>query len=96
MKLEKEFKFLNLQSVRRKEAEKYKPEEQFFCIVNFLDDTNNPVRFFSFNADMNSNLIYAVQNGKLVGLQDCLVNFELNCTNGNWNVSLKDVQYDKY
>lgn len=96
MILEQDFKFLNLQSVRRKEAEKYKPEEQYFYIVNFLDNENNPVRFFSFNADLNNNLTYAIQNKKLVGLQDCLVKFELNYANGNWNVSLKDVQYDKY
>lgn len=96
MVLEEDFKFLNLQSVRRKEAEKYKAEEQYFYILNFLDNDNNPVRFFSFNADLNNNLTYAIQNKLLVGLQNCLVKFDLNCNNGNWNVALKDVLYDNF
>lgn len=93
MKLSEDFKFLNLNAVKRKNAEELKPEEQFFYIVNLLDGDNNPVRFYSFDNSLNTSLIKAINDGTLKGLQDCLVHFELVFANNNWNVRLENIEY---
>ncbi len=94
MKLSEDFKFLNLNAIRRKDAEKLKPEEQFFYTVNLLDHDNNPVRFFSFDNAVNISLIKAINEGKLKGLQDCLVHFELAFSNNNWVVRLLNIEFE--
>lgn len=93
MKLSEDFKFLNLKTVKRKNAEELKPEEQFFYIINLLDSDNNLVKFYSFDYSLNSSLINAINDGALKGLQDCLVHFELSFDNNIWNVRLENIEY---
>lgn len=93
MKLRDEFKFLNVNSVKRKNVEELKPEEQYFYIVNLLDKENNPVKFFSFDNNLNNDLTKGIQTGKIKGLQDVLVDFELIFNNNNWNVKLDNLTF---
>lgn len=93
MKLKDEFKFLKIDSIRRKNAEELSADEQYFYILNVLDKENNPVRFFSFNNELNNQLTKDIQNGNIKGLQNCLIDFELKFTNNNWNVSLDNITF---
>lgn len=93
MKLKDEFKFLKIDSIRRKNAEDLSADEQYFYILNVLDKENNPVRFFSFNNELNNQLTKDIQSGNVKGLQNCLIDFELKFTNNNWNVSLENVTF---
>ena len=61
MKLSEEFKFLNVQSVKRKNVEGLKPEEQYFYIINLLDKENNPVKFYSFDNSLNTEINWNVR-----------------------------------
>lgn len=92
MKLSEEFKFLNVQSVKRKNVEGLKPEEQYFYIINLLDKENNPVKFYSFDNSLNTEITKNIQAQALKGLQNCLVDFELAFNNNNWNVRLEDLK----
>lgn len=93
MKLKDEFKFLKIDSIRRKNAEDLAPDEQYFYVVNVLDKENNPVRFFSFDNKLNSQLTKDIQSGKIKGLQNCLIDFELKFTNDKWNVTLDNITF---
>ena len=93
MKLRDEFKFLNVSSVKRKNVEGLKPEEQYFYIVNLLDKENNPVRFFSFDNNLNNDLTKNIQSGAIKGLQNVLVDFELIFNNNIWNVKLNNLTF---
>lgn len=86
MVYEEEFKFLNVQRVQRKEGNK------FFCIVNLLDPSNNPVKFYSFDENFNNTVLSDLSNVK--GLQDVLVKFELAYSNNNWNVKLLNIDFE--
>lgn len=93
MKLTDEFKFLKIESIRRKNYEELPATEQYFYVVNLIDSENTPVRFFSFNSELNNKLTQEIQNGNVKGLQDCLVEFELKYTNNNWNVQLINIEF---
>ena len=93
MKLKDEFKFLKIDSIRRKNAEDLAADEQYFYVVNVLDKENNPVRFFSFDNKLNSQLTKDIQSGKIKGLQNCLIDFELKFTNDKWNVTLDNITF---
>ena len=62
-------------------------------MLNVLDKENNPVRFFSFDSKLNTQLTKEIQSGKIKGLQNCLIDFELKFTNNNWNVALENVTF---
>lgn len=93
MKLKDEFKFLKINSLKRKNVEGLAPDEQYFYVVNVLDKENNPVRFFSFDNKLNSQLTKDIQGGKVKGLQNCLIDFELKFTNDKWNVTLDNITF---
>ena len=93
MKLSDDFKFLSLQAVKRKNAEELKDTEKYFYIINLLDKENNPVKFYSFDNDINNRLVKSINTQELKGLQDCLVHFELFFSNNNWNVKLINIEY---
>lgn len=93
MKISDDFKFLSLQAVKRKNAEELKDTEKFFYIINLLDKENNPVKFYSFDNDINAQLVKSINTQELKGLQDCLVHFELVFSNNNWNVRLINIEY---
>ena len=93
MKLRDEFKFLNVSSIKRKNTEGLKPEEQYFYIVNLLDKDNNPVKFCSFDNSLNNDLTKNIQSGNVKGLQNVLVDFELIFNNNNWNVKLDNLTF---
>lgn len=93
MKISDNFKFLSLQAVKRKNSEELKDTEKFFYIINLLDKENNPVKFYSFDNDINAQLIKSINTQELKGLQDCLVHFELVFSNNNWNVRLINIEY---
>ena len=76
MKFSEDFKFLSLQAVKRKNTEELKDTEKFFYIINLLDKENNPVKFYSFDNDINAQLVKSINTQELKGLQDCLVHFE--------------------
>lgn len=93
MKLTDDFKFLSLQAVKRRNAEELPANEQFFYIINLLDRDNNPVKFYSFDSNINDQLVKSINSQKLKGLQDCLVHFELLFSNNMWNVRLINIEY---
>ena len=93
MKISDDFKFLSLQAVKRKNSEELKDTEKFFYIINLLDKENNPVKFYSFDNDINAQLVKSINTQELKGLQDCLVHFELVFSNNNWNVRLINIEY---
>lgn len=86
MKCQDNFKFLNVQLMKRKKTEENKSGSEFL-IINLLDNENNPCRFFVFNEDLFKKVI---QN-QYVGLQDILVTFELVFVNNNWSVRVLDI-----
>lgn len=86
MRYQENFKFLNIELMKRKKTEENKKESEFL-ILNLLDNENNPCRFFVFNED----LVKKVLQNQYVGLQDILVDFALVFNNNNWTVRLLDV-----
>lgn len=86
MEYEEEFKFLNLEIVKRKNAEELKEEDRQFIKLNLLDKNYNPCVFFVFNKEVMKKLL----NMELVGLQILEIHFELVYTK-SWNVRLVDI-----
>lgn len=86
MEYQEEFKFLNLEIVKRKNAEELKEEDRQFIKLNLLDKNYNPCVFFVFNKEVMKKLL----NMELVGLQILEIHFEL-VYNNSWNVKLVDV-----
>lgn len=86
MEYQDNFKFLNVQLMKRKKTEENKNESEFL-IINLLDCENNPCRFFVFNKDLYKKII----ENRYVGLQDILISFELVFVNNNWSVRILDI-----
>ena len=91
MVFEEEFKFLKVDRRERKESEKLKDENKYYFVIHLLDKDNNPCSFFSFNSELNKNILADLSNVK--GLQDVLVKFELVFNNNNWNVRLLNIDF---
>ncbi len=87
MEFNEEFKFLNLEVMKKKNASELPENEKNFLIINLLDKNNNPCRFFVFNADVMKKILSA----GYVGLQVLNVIFKLQFNNNNWNVRLVDI-----
>ncbi len=87
MEYQEEFKFLNVQVVRRKNADELKEEDRNFLIINLLDNKNNPCRFFIFD----KNVMEKVLSSSYVGLQVLYITFDVVYNNQNWAVKLVDV-----
>lgn len=87
MEYQEMFKFLNLQIMQRKNADKLPEDERNFLVVNFLDLNFNPCRFFVFNKDLMKKML----STKYSGLQDLVVTFTVTYSNDNWHVNLVDV-----
>lgn len=87
MEYQEMFKFLNLQIMQRKNADKLPEDERNFLVVNFLDLNCNPCRFFVFNKDLMKKML----STKYSGLQDLVVTFTVTYSNDNWHVNLVDV-----
>lgn len=88
MKLSECFKFLKLESVRRKNANELPPSEQYFSIIQLIDSDNCPVKFMCFDNEISSSVVKDINNGALVPYQDVLVDFELNSNEKGWSVKL--------
>lgn len=91
MVFEEEFKFLKVDRRERKESEKLKDENKYYFVIHLLDKDNNPCSFFSFNSELNKNILADLSNVK--GLQDVLVKFELVFNNNIWNVRLLNIDF---
>ncbi len=87
MEFNEEFKFLNLEVMKKKNSNDLKEDERNFLILNLLDKNNNPCRFFVFNIDVMKKILSA----GYVGLQVLNVIFKLQFNNNNWTVRLVDV-----
>lgn len=87
MDYNEEFKFLNLELMKKKNANELPEDEKNFLILNLLDKNNNPCRFFVFNVDVMKKIL----SSSYVGLQILNVSFKLQFTNNNWNVRLVDI-----
>lgn len=87
MEYQEEFKFLGLESIKRKNSENLNEEEKYFFKLNLLDKKYNPCSFLVFNKD----LIKKLRNTQFAGLQLLTITFDLIYTNNNWNVKLVDL-----
>ncbi len=87
MEYQEEFKFLKLEVMKRKNTEELKEEDRNFIVINLLDPTNNPCRFFIFNKD----LMKKVLSSTYSGLQLLQVKFEVVYSNNNWSVRVVDI-----
>lgn len=98
MRFQENFKFLNVEIMKRKKTKENQEENQEgnqegnqeeskFLILNLLDNENYPIRFFVFNED----LIEKVLQNQYVGLQDILIDFALIFKDNKWSVRLLDV-----
>ena len=96
MKYQDNFKFLNVQLMKRKKTEENKNvsdlalellKEYDFLVLNLLDCDNNPCRFFVFNEDLYKKIIQS----SYLGLQDVVIAFEVIFVNNNWNVRILDI-----
>jgi len=89
MEFEANFKFLKMDIIQRKNAEKLNEDEKNFISLHLLDDENNPCRFLVFNKEVIKNLL----DMNLVGLQDLLIEFKLVFRNDMWQVQIIDLHY---
>lgn len=87
MEFQTNFKILNLQEIKRKNADKLPEGEKTFFKVNLLDNQNNPCSFMVFKKEH----IDKIKNLKLVSLQDVIINFRLIYNNNLWNVNFIDI-----
>ena len=87
MEYQEEFKFLSLESIKRKNAEELKEDEKYFLKLNLLDKNYNPCSFMVFNKDLIKKLLTI----QFAGLQLLTVTFDLVYTNNSWNVKLVDL-----
>lgn len=82
-----EFKFLNFELMKKKNANDLPEDEKNFIILNLLDKNNNPCRFFVFDKDVMKKIL----TSGFLGLQLLNVSFKLQFSNNNWNVRLVDI-----
>ena len=87
MEYQEEFKFLNFETIKRKNADELKEEDRVFLKLNLLDKNFNPCYFFVFNKDLMRKLL----DMQLVGLQVLDIKFEVSFSNNSWNVKALDV-----
>ena len=88
MEYQEEFKFLNMESIQRKNASELKEEDRYFLKINVLDKNYNPCSFMIFNKDIMKKLLSTT----LVGLQVLTVEFVLSYRNNMWSVNVVDVR----
>lgn len=82
-----EFKYLNLELMKKKNANELPEDERNFIILNLLDKNNNPCRFFVFDKEVMKKIL----TSNFVGLQLLNVSFKLLYSNNTWNVRLVDI-----
>ena len=82
-----EFKYLNLELMKKKNANELPEDERNFIILNLLDKNNNPCRFFVFDKEVMKKIL----TSNFVGLQLLNVSFKLLYSNTSWNVRLVDI-----
>ena len=82
-----EFKYLNLELMKKKNANELPEDERNFIILNLLDKNNNPCRFFVFDKEVMKKIL----TSNFVGLQLLNVSFKLLYSNNSWNVRLVDI-----
>lgn len=87
MEYQEMFKFLNLQIMQRKNAEKLPEDERNYIVLNLLDYNNNPCRFFVFNKKVIEKLLTKTR----VGLEEMEITFSVSYIKDNWHVNLVDV-----
>lgn len=87
MKFQGDFKFLNLQVIKKKNAKELKEDEQNFIKLNVLDKDLNPCSFFIFSVD----LIRKILEYNFSSLSDLSISFELSFNNNNWHVGVIDI-----
>ncbi|MCI8352425.1 MAG: hypothetical protein HFJ58_02215 [Clostridia bacterium] len=87
MEYVEEFKYLNLEVMKKKNANELPEDEKNFLIINLLDKNNNPCRFFVFTPDVMKKIL----SSSYVGLQVLQVCFRVQFTNNNWVVRLVDI-----
>ncbi len=85
-----DFIFLNVEKLKRKKKDVNDKDEYFF-IINLLDDSNTPCKMFSFDDSINGYIENSIKNDKLKGLQKINIDFDLVFSNNIWNVRLKAV-----
>ena len=87
MKYTENFKFLNIQVVKKRNASELEENERNFLIINLLDENMNPCKFLVFDKE----IIVKALNSHYLGLQDLEISFELLFSNDNWHVKLIDI-----
>jgi len=90
MQISQEFKFLKVQSLKRKNLEGVSPENQFFYVLNLLDTEMNPIKIYSFESNVNTELTKSINEGKLKPYQNILIDFDLTQNDKGWGVKLNN------
>lgn len=89
MKIEKEFKLLNI--VKRERTTKDN-QKQTYLVLNVLDEDLNPDKFFIFNQDLIKKILDESVNVK--AFQNILIDFDLVFNNNIWICNLKNVLFN--
>lgn len=89
MKIEKEFKLLN---IVKKERTTKDNQKQTYLVLNVLDEDLNPDKFFIFNHDLIKKILDDAVNVK--AFQSVLIDFDLLFNNNIWNCNLKNVLFN--
>ena len=84
MKISQEFKFLKVESLKRKDS------GDTFYIVRLIDEDCNPIRLFSFNESVNTQLTKDINEGKLKQYQNILFDLYLSQSDKGWNVRINN------
>ena len=87
MEFQEKFKFLNIQLIKRKNADALAEEDKQFVKLNVLDIENNPCSFMIFNKD----IIKQILSNPFCSLADIVIAFDLVYLKDNWNVKVVSV-----
>lgn len=87
MEFQEKFKFLNLQVIKKKNAEELPEDEKSFLKLNVLDKTNTPCAFMVFD----KNVMKKILSSSYTSLSELSIVFDLTYTNDIWRVKLVDV-----
>lgn len=91
MNFQNEFRFLNFQVIKRKNADELPEGQKSFVKVNLLDMQNNPCAFVIFD----NTVIEKLKNSQIGSLGKIICSIDLSYSNDKWNVKLIDFSVSK-
>lgn len=89
MKIEKEFKLLN---ILKKERTTKDNQKEIYLVLNVLDEDLNPDKFFIFNEDLIKKILD--ESVKAKAFQNILIDFDLVFNKNVWVCNLKEILFN--